>query len=870
MEIADIKEICLTGSRTYYNYLAAKPNGGVDEVDISKIEQINHETFKVEVTRKLFDVDSVCFSYNGKIRKTFTTEDIQIKVYDNNKRTVVVKVSKAVQEYISSLNHREWKLIIDLKFLVQRVIDWYEQNGNYLKLNSNLNNKFAFDESVIFDEHKFKPSKEQHNALKMIFSKPVSYVWGAPGTGKTRFVLSYSILSYIKKKEKVLVLAPTNVALEQVLSGVLEMTDKSGLDRKQIIRLGFPSQEFVNEYGEICEIQGLEKELKRVNDQIKILSSILGIENDKETELKDQISKINQIIDKRTKADTSKDLLKDLESKSSESLNTIKRTENQISILDKEENHLIEKKNSIVGKVFRFLSKQVDYDKELERISTKKVDLKDQLDKQKTTSEYFTTQVRELKIDIQKLNIEISDDLELLEEIGLVEGTLNSDLNNALANLKSQLSKEIEDNQIYKSLSKDYENFSKPQLSLLLKQFQVERKRLEDYSLDSRIENALVIGSTIDTYLHRFKEKRPDFAHIFLDEAGYASVIKAMTIFNTNSPVTFLGDHKQLPPVCEVSKSDIQKNEKYREILTWDQSAIFIIDFWNSQNINSALNIYLNQTTPSKQNLPTSSLTESFRFGPNLASVLDHYVYEEGFKSKKPEDTEIIICNVANPQSSRGRGRLNEAEAITIQKLVDQNFKDSDSVAVLAPYRDQIKELNKRLPEFKDENKILTVHKSQGREWDTVIYSVCDIGNGRSPWFTDSTNTLSNGLNNVNTAVSRAKKRLIICCNKNEWLNRNDQLIKGLLDAATREINFDSSQFTFTSTNRNNAPSTNSGSYDNSTITTGTSNISKIKGKDYVAQKVDEEWESKTLYWSKLEKSGYIYSKKKDAWWKKK
>ncbi|HQU86584.1 MAG TPA: XdhC family protein, partial [Pyrinomonadaceae bacterium] len=91
--------------------------------------------------------------------------------------------------------------------------------------------------------------------------------------------------------------------------------------------------------------------------------------------------------------------------------------------------------NSIVGKVFRFLSKQVDYDKELERISTKKVDLKDQLDKQKTTSEYFTTQVRELKIDIQKLNIEISDDLELLEEIGLVEGTLNSDLNNALANL---------------------------------------------------------------------------------------------------------------------------------------------------------------------------------------------------------------------------------------------------------------------------------------------------------------------------------------------------------------------------------------------------------------------------------------------------
>jgi superfamily I DNA/RNA helicase len=315
---------------------------------------------------------------------------------------------------------------------------------------------------------------------------------------------------------------------------------------------------------------------------------------------------------------------------------------------------------------------------------------------------------------------------------------------------------------------------------------------------------------------------------------------------------------------------DIQKNENYREVLTWDQSAIFIVDFWNSKNINSALNIYLNQTTPSKQYLPTSSLTESFRFGPNLASVLDAFVYEEGFKSKKSENTEIIICNVANPQASRGRGRLNEAEAITIQNLVSQNFKVTDSVAVLAPYRDQIKELKKRLSEFKDENKILTVHKSQGREWDTVIYSVCDVGNGRAPWFTDSTSTLSNGLNNVNTAVSRAKKRLIICCNKNEWSNRKDQLIKGLLDAATREINYDSSKFTFTSANRHYTPRTNSMSYDNSTNTAGTSNINKIKGKDYVPQKADEEWESKTLYWSKLKKSGYIYSKKKDAWWKKK
>lgn len=229
-------------------------------------------SYKISITRKLFDTDSICFRYNGKIAKTFTTEDVQIKVYDNDKRIVVVKVTEEVAEYISEKNHNHWKLIVDLKFLVQRVIDWYEINGNKLLFHYGKNTSNTFDKSVIFKDD--IPSEEQMKAINMVFSNYFSYVWGAPGTGKTRFVLSYSILNYVKKDKRVLVLAPTNVALEQVLSGVIEVTDKAGLERRKILRLGFPSQEFANKYGEICEIQGLEKELKRVNGQIQIISAI--------------------------------------------------------------------------------------------------------------------------------------------------------------------------------------------------------------------------------------------------------------------------------------------------------------------------------------------------------------------------------------------------------------------------------------------------------------------------------------------------------------------------------------------------------------------------------------------------------------------
>ena len=116
------------------------------------------------------------------------------------------------------------------------------------------------------------------------------------------------------------------------------------------------------------------------------------------------------------------------------------------------------------------------------------------------------------------------------------------------------------------------------------------------------------------------------------------------------------------------------------------------------------------------------------------------------------------------------------------------NFNEDSSVAVLAPYAAQVRALSNKLPDFQKQNKVLTVHKSQGQEWDTVIYSVCDIGNGKRPWFTDSENSLSNGLNNINTAISRAKKTLIVVCNPDEWNFFKGQLITGIVNVATQTI----------------------------------------------------------------------------------
>jgi superfamily I DNA and/or RNA helicase len=130
------------------------------------------------------------------------------------------------------------------------------------------------------------------------------------------------------------------------------------------------------------------------------------------------------------------------------------------------------------------------------------------------------------------------------------------------------------------------------------------------------------------------------------------------------------------------------------------------------------------------------------------------------------------------------------SEALCILKILDSGVLESSDYAVLTPYRDQVSLLAKLMPELADSDRLLTVHKSQGREWHTVIYSVCDIGNGVQPWFTDSTNTSSGGLANVNTAVSRAKQHLIIVCDSTAWEPKSAQLISGLIQARSKRYQY--------------------------------------------------------------------------------
>jgi superfamily I DNA/RNA helicase len=166
-----------------------------------------------------------------------------------------------------------------------------------------------------------------------------------------------------------------------------------------------------------------------------------------------------------------------------------------------------------------------------------------------------------------------------------------------------------------------------------------------------------------------------------------------------------------------------------------------------------------------------------------LTQTLDNFVYKIGLSSKLGSDTNIYYVNVPEPKmhSTRKNGtrsRANTEEALVISDL---SQKINNNFVVLTPYKEQVMEIKHNAPELAHNGQLMTIHKSQGSEWETVIISIADTTN---MWFTNTQNRRTRALELINTAVSRARNELIIVCDYAYWMNQKSQLITELLKCA--------------------------------------------------------------------------------------
>ncbi|MBO4797281.1 MAG: hypothetical protein J5494_00670, partial [Candidatus Methanomethylophilaceae archaeon] len=322
-----------------------------------------------------------------------------------------------------------------------------------------------------------------------------------------------------------------------------------------------------------------------------------------------------------------------------------------------------------------------------------------------------------------------------------------------------------------------------------------EKERLSSECTDRRLADVSVIAGTPLQFVSRFRPRGSaddgrmelDADRIFLDEAGYCSLMHAILLFSNGVPVTFLGDHMQLPPGCEIGRDMIlswmERNTAMKNVFLWDMNALYCEELL-TKNPDSIIYSYRSGREAYLGLTKLSELTETRRFGPDLAEILDNFVYRNGMKGNAGSGLRIICINAV---CGERRDRENEAEKDSVLEYLESEDPEPSETAVLTPYSSQAKLLKHNLGKYSD--CVMTVHSSQGREWDTVIISVADHGSGEKEVplrFTSSETPI--GLRVINTAVSRVRKNLVIVCDRNYWIHKDGELVCEIIKKAELRV----------------------------------------------------------------------------------
>ncbi len=630
--------------------------------------------------------------------KEFSGSQVSFDSYNRTARTIKLYPSNELREALES-EPGDILLFTDTKWLAERTESFFVDYGDYMRFPPAPN---VYRDSGIIAA--FGISEEQEASVRSVLSNPLSYVWGVPGSGKTQSVLATSICESISHGERIAVIAPTNVALEQVLRGLLKAFSskpeiKGIIDpQKDVLRVGTPTSDFAREFPYVCEDKGLKKQHAEKVGRHRHLSRVL---------LEGEYESLRGVCD---------DAVGDAE---------------RISAADDAGRDRIWKK---LAPVLDAMRRDDRYSVNAMRVTRSNV------------AEYASF-IRKLLYDHDR-----TDYLDELKEVG-----------------GDSIRKEIAELDV-----------------------EIDRIRPRDRTGD--LSTFKVVAMTLSRFIISFGpresngRKKLDVDRVFVDEAGYCNSIQAASLFTLGVPIAMLGDHMQLPPVCELKREDllewIDDGGDKRCNFLWDMSALYM-DHYFDGSMDALARMYRHFEEPDFPFTAHTMLKRTYRFGSNMAEVLAGHVYGTGMDSAS-ESLDIVIIDARTeefPKDSKGNSlRINKPEAQAVCDYIRANrLANDDDYVVLAAYRDQVSEI-KRIGRTIGDH-VLTIHKSQGREWDTVIVSVCDGRANKKAEkdlrFSSSRRTDEGniGLKVINTALSRAKRRLVLVCDTEFWRAQEGELI---------------------------------------------------------------------------------------------
>lgn len=644
------------------------------------------------------------------------------------------------------------RIEVDFKWLVRRCLEWFRENGSTIGQPPWKMNVQSMRADSIQRVGGLTLSECQVRAVSACLKNSFSYVWGPPGSGKTQLVMTAVITQLLRGRRRVLVVAPTNNAVENAIRAVLNGCSDD-LKRSDVIRLGVPTPEFLQDFPDVCEDSNVQQKLKELNERIDSINELLRTVEESRVlakriaVLESEIYAVQgRLSQARIKCQELKDssvglieqesVLRKRQSAVVLELARAKRDFDSLSILRRAFAKLsncepLQRQKRLEGEqtnLNSLLEKALNLDADARRKSEKQRDLADQLEAETAAKHIELSALRARESEIAEL-IESADGLSLAQLLDNWQGELK--------NLMERRSK-----------------------------------------LELNLSEKRVLGMTLDGFIGRTMSTGINVHHVLLDEAAYAPLAKTLPLLSLKAPITLLGDHCQLPPVCECDDRD-PIPWSY-----WGKSALFLEDAWSSElDLNGLAKV----SAPSCTELKRVELTESFRFGDKLAVVLQQRVYSPlPLTGRAEQPTAIHFQHVANVPKSKDNW-VNEPEAKEVVGILGKiACSEERSVAVLTPYKKQARKIRDlvKASGLDERVEILNTHKAQGREWDVVIFSAVDPAGQFGPFLSDSSN--EKGRLVLNTTISRVRQDLYLVADGRYWRGR-DQLISDLIAISDME-----------------------------------------------------------------------------------
>lgn len=273
------------------------------------------------------------------------------------------------------------------------------------------------------------------------------------------------------------------------------------------------------------------------------------------------------------------------------------------------------------------------------------------------------------------------------------------------------------------------------------------------------------------------------FDLVVIDEAAQCPIPVVLTMLMRAKRALIIGDPHQIPPITNLSKAvDDHVRRRHRLGEDWLQGRSLQ---FRSESVYSACAAVANEEF---------LLDEHYRCDPAIIAVPNRIVYQDRLTvltdldrltlpadpDTAPAVTVIDVPGSTEPPRSGSWRNPQEAEAV-LDYIADLRQQHPEvTFGVVTPYAAQSRLIEGGLRSLglQDVVKVGTAHRFQGGECDVIVISA--VGSGKIPaqserWLVDQTNLW-------NVAITRAKSRLVVCCDRRWWSARRS-LLTDLIEA---------------------------------------------------------------------------------------